>query len=78
MGFEDFGIETKNRKAGNIKTKCPKCGDKTSLSVNISEGVWNCHKPSCAWKGTLNIKKVREEKKRICATNLDKHNTINR
>lgn len=63
MVFEDFGIEIKNRRAGNIKTKCPKCGDKFSLSVNISEGIWNCHKPSCAWKGTLKIKKVKEEKK---------------
>lgn len=57
MNFADYNIETKGRTAGNIKTKCPKCGNKTSLSVNISEGIWNCHKPSCAWKGSLNRKK---------------------
>lgn len=61
--LEDAGINIKNRTAGNVKTACPQCGDKTSLSVNISEGVWNCHKPSCAWKGSLNKKAPYNEPK---------------
>lgn len=53
MRFEDYGIEIKGKKAGNAKVTCPKCGGKNCLSVNLDEGIWNCHKPSCAWKGGL-------------------------
>ena len=56
MEFSDFGIDIKSRKAGNIKTKCPQCGGKTDLSVNITEGIWKCHKPKCGWVGTLKTK----------------------
>lgn len=56
MDFSDFGIDVKNRRAGNIKTKCPQCNGKDDLSVNISEGVWKCHKPKCGWTGTLKTK----------------------
>ena len=41
---------------GETKTTCPKCSasrkdprDKC-LSVNVSEGIWNCH--NCGWHGT--------------------------
>jgi twinkle protein len=56
MTFTDFNIEIK-RTAGQVKTKCPKCSHdrkkKTDpcLSVNIDEGVWNCH--NCGWTGGL-------------------------
>ena len=50
MKLQDYGINTKGRIAGQFKTTCPKCshGRKKKsdpcLSVNIDEGVWNCHK----------------------------------
>jgi twinkle protein len=58
MRFSDFGIDTKGRKSGQFKTQCPKCSDDRknkrdpSLSVNIDEGVWNCH--HCGFAGTVN------------------------
>lgn len=61
MRFEDFGIDIKGRTAGNFKTKCPKCGGKTDLSVNITKGIWKCHKPRCGWTGTLYEKKEKTE-----------------
>ncbi len=51
--WDEVGIDIKGRKAGNFKTKCPKCGGKFDLSVNVTEGVWKCHKPACNWSGTL-------------------------
>ena len=42
-------IDLKGKTSGQFKTKCPKCIDTrtnkhdTSLSVNISKGVANCH-----------------------------------
>ena len=61
MTFEENGIFVKGT-SGQEKIQCPQCSSsrkKTSdpcLSVNIDEGVWNCH--HCGWKGTL--KKVKE------------------
>lgn len=55
MNFMDFGIDATG--SGNIKTLCPECSHKrrnTSdkcLSVNMDEGVWNCH--HCGWAGGL-------------------------
>ena len=55
--FYDFGIDVKGRTNGQFKTVCPKCSPERRnkkdpcLSVNISEGVWNCH--HCAWNGSL-------------------------
>ena len=56
MTFNEYGITIK-RSSGQVKTKCPKCshdrkkkGD-PCLSVNIDEGVWNCH--NCGWTGGL-------------------------
>jgi len=59
MTFEDHGIYLKNS-SGQEKTKCPECShtrkkkNDPCLSVNIDEGVWNCH--NCSWKGSLNKK----------------------
>jgi len=55
--FSDYRIGVPSGKTGNIKTLCPECSmhrkNKTDpcLSVNIEEGVWNCH--NCGWAGTL-------------------------
>jgi len=54
--FEDLGIVLKNT-SGQEKTTCPKCSEyrkkqwEPCLSVNIDDGVWNCH--NCGWKGSL-------------------------
>jgi twinkle protein len=58
--LQEQGIELKGRTSGNYKTTCPKCSPERKnkkdlcLSVNIDEGVWNCH--HCAWKGTVREK----------------------
>lgn len=55
--FYDFGIDVKGRTSGQFKTVCPKCSpDRRNkkdpcLSVNITDGVWNCH--HCMWTGSL-------------------------
>ncbi len=56
--FKDYGIEIPFRRtSGQIKCKCPQCNAKRnnkhdrSLSVNLDEGVWNCH--YCGWSGRL-------------------------
>ena len=60
MTFEEKGIYVRGT-SGQEKTKCPKCshqrrkGSDPCLSVNVDEGVWNCH--HCGWKGTLKMKK---------------------
>ena len=60
MTFEENGIYLSGT-AGQEKAVCPKCSNgrrKSSdkcLSVNVDEGVWNCH--HCGWKGSL--KKVK-------------------
>lgn len=57
--FSDAGIDIPSgRTSGNIKVVCPNCKaigkrhtkDKC-LSVNIADGVWNCHK--CGWTGSI-------------------------
>jgi len=59
MSFLDNGIEVK-KISGQVKTKCPKCSQDRKkksdpcLSVNIDEGIWNCH--NCGWHGSLKIK----------------------
>lgn len=56
MSFHEHGIIVK-RNSGQVKTTCPKCSYErknkkdTCLSVNIDEGVWNCH--NCGWTGGL-------------------------
>ncbi len=64
MTFRDNGIDVK-RSSGQTKTKCPKCSHdrkkkgEPCLSVNIDEGVWNCH--NCGWKGGLKKTNYMEE-----------------
>ncbi|QDP62882.1 MAG: putative bifunctional DNA primase/polymerase [Prokaryotic dsDNA virus sp.] len=58
--FLQLGIKVRNV-SGNQKTHCPKCShtrknkrDK-SLSVNVPEGMFNCH--HCGYSGNVNITK---------------------
>ena len=56
MSFHEKGITIK-KNSGQVKTQCPKCSQDRKkksdpcLSVNIDEGVWNCH--NCGWTGGL-------------------------
>lgn len=61
MTFSDFDITVPNgRLSGQIVTTCPRCSQDRKkkstkcLSVNLDEGVWNCH--HCNWKGSLQKK----------------------
>ena len=62
--LEAKGIDLKNKKHGSIKTTCPECSqsrrDKNDpcLSVNIDDGVWNCH--HCDFKGGVFDKPKKE------------------
>lgn len=58
--FEQKGIRIPTGTIGNAKVICPSCTphqrkpenrNAKDLSVNIAEGVWNCH--NCGWKGSL-------------------------
>ncbi len=55
--FSDHGIDIKNKNSGQHHTTCPQCSESRKkkndpcLSVNITDGVWNCH--HCGWKGSL-------------------------
>ena len=66
--FYQYGIEIK-RSSGQTKVKCPKCShdrrkkSEPCLSVNIDEGVWNCH--NCGWSGALKKHNYMEEMKYI-------------
>jgi twinkle protein len=65
--LSDLGIELKGRTSGLHKTTCPQCSHNRKnkkdpcLSVNISEGLYNCH--NCSWSGNVGIKAARIEKK---------------
>lgn len=58
MNWAKLGIETKGKVSGNIKTTCPKCShtrkkkNDPCLSVNLTEGLYNCH--NCDFKGNAN------------------------
>lgn len=58
--LSELGINLKGRTAGDFKTQCPKCSDERKnkrdacLSVNITEGVYNCH--HCGWSGGVAAK----------------------
>lgn len=61
--FENFNIKVPYGSTGNIKAICPACTphnrkpehrNSKDLSVNITEGIWNCH--NCGWKGTIREK----------------------
>jgi twinkle protein len=60
--FQDFGINIPgNKVSGQVKTLCPRCSDLRKhksdpcLSVNLDQGVWNCH--NCGFSGTLKEQK---------------------
>jgi len=58
--FQDVGIDIRKIKGSSGKTICPQCShtrkkkDDPCLSVNVNEGVWNCH--HCGWNGGLKQK----------------------
>jgi len=55
--FADFGIDTKGRNSGEIKTICPQCSHVRKkkaypcLNVNLDKNVWHCW--HCDWSGGL-------------------------
>ena len=57
--FEDFGISIPAGRNGNVYTTCPQCSphrkksNAKCLSVDVDQGLWNCHHPDCSWSGTL-------------------------
>jgi twinkle protein len=64
--LSNLGIDLKGRTSGLYKTMCPQCSHNRKnkkdpcLSVNISEGLYNCH--NCSWSGTV-AKTAKIEKK---------------
>lgn len=58
--LQSMGISVKNIN-GEQKTTCPKCSHERKnkkdpcLSVNVPEGIWNCH--NCGWKGRIMVPK---------------------
>jgi twinkle protein len=55
--FADFGIDTKGKSSGEIKTLCPQCSAQRKkrnfpcLNVNLDKGAWHCW--HCEWAGGL-------------------------
>jgi twinkle protein len=62
--LEGLGIDLKKRFKGTLKTTCPACSESRRnkkdpcLSVDIDEGVYNCH--HCEFKGRVFEKRVKE------------------
>lgn len=60
-----MGINVREGQRGNVKVPCPQCShsrkNKTDpcLSVDVSEGIWNCH--NCGWSGTAKVAKPKKE-----------------
>jgi hypothetical protein len=59
MTFADFGIFIPPDASGQFYMTCPKCSHTRTksrakcLSVNVDEGLWNCHHPGCDFRGTV-------------------------
>jgi len=57
--LQGLGIQVK-RTSGEVKTLCPKCSHTRKnksdfcLSVNIDQGIYNCH--NCGWAGNVKFK----------------------
>ncbi len=55
--FSDYGIDTKGRASGEVKTTCPQCSASRKkrsypcLNVNLDKGVWHCW--HCDWAGGI-------------------------
>jgi archaellum biogenesis ATPase FlaH/predicted RNA-binding Zn-ribbon protein involved in translation (DUF1610 family) len=68
----DLGIHVDEGRGGNQKTQCPKCSpnrkNKTDrcLSVNLDEGVYNCH--HCDFKGPIKNYSYGNRKSKIVET----------
>jgi twinkle protein len=66
--LSNLGIKLR-RRSGQEKTTCPQCSESrrnkkdTSLSVNITEGTYNCH--HCSWKGSVKQFQQKEMKKKF-------------
>lgn len=64
--LSDLGIKL-TRRSGSEKTKCPQCSDGRKnkadkpLSVNITNGEYNCH--NCGWKGNVRAFERKRENK---------------
>lgn len=62
--LEQIGINLHGKKHGTLKTVCPKCSQDRKnkkdpcLSVDVTEGVYNCH--HCEFKGKVFEKKRKE------------------
>jgi twinkle protein len=61
LTWESLNINTRGKTSGKHKTQCPKCGQgkrDADLSIDLDNGLYKCHKPSCYWHkgGTLKIK----------------------
>lgn len=64
--LEALGINLHGKTAGQVKTKCPKCGNAKhlyDLSVNITEGSYKCHRPSCDFTGYIKVQREIMHKK---------------
>lgn len=74
--FSSYGINVPSGRSGNIKTTCPNCAKLgkqhlgKDLSVNMDEGIWNCHK--CGWVGSLKESKSKIEYSRPDRKNFTK------
>ena len=61
QNLQRLGINVRAGSRGDVKTTCPKCSPTRKhkqdpcLSVNVEEGIWNCH--NCGWSGTAKTKK---------------------
>jgi twinkle protein len=51
--WEELGIDTRGKTSGKHKVKCPKCCGEgkrdTDLSIDVENGLYKCHKPTCEW-----------------------------
>lgn len=65
--LSDLGIKLR-RRSGQEKTTCPQCSEsrrnkkEPCLSVNITEGTYNCH--NCGWKGAVKHFQANRENKK--------------
>lgn len=65
--LSNLGIRLR-RRSGAEKTTCPKCSESRRnkkdpcLSVNITNGEFNCH--NCGWKGNVRFTEKRKEEKK--------------
>jgi len=69
--FADYNIDIKGRATGQVKTKCPQCSHTRKnhsdpcLSVDLDNGLANCHHAGCEFKVNLNYKPNEFKPKKI-------------